>query len=244
MLLLAAAVLTGLVAGCVRPALGARGARIRLDRVPLLVVGALGTMASRVVPADLAPMMMGAALAVLLGFVLSNAHVTGVVVIGVGLLLNLASLVLNNGVPVRGEALVDAGVVDRQDLPTTTLSGPRHLETSRDRFAWLGDVVPIPAAHAVLSFGDLIVVAGAADSVRELARRRRRTWSRADRSDYDSTMTQLKAVHDWGTAPRPAPEVGSQYSAKPERSAPVVIDLTSPAASSESPAREAATQSR
>lgn len=40
-------------------------------------------------------------------------------------------------------------------------------------------------------------------------------------------MTQLRVVHDWGAAPSCAPESASQYSANPDRSAPVTIDLTS-----------------
>ena len=170
---------------------------------------------------------MGGALAVLLAFALSNIHVTGVAVISVGLLLNLVSVVLNNGIPVRGEALARAGVVERGELATVRLGPVRHLETPTDRLSMLGDVVPIPAATIVLSFGDLIVLAGVADAMRDLARRRRRAWSSNDRVSYDSTMTQLNAVHDWGTAPSAPPESALQYSAKPERTEPVTIDLTS-----------------
>jgi hypothetical protein len=238
------AVLAGLAAGCLRPALGARGVRVRLVRLPLLAAGAVGTAAARVVPSDLAPLAMGLALAVLLAFVLSNAHVTGIVVIGLGLLLNLVAVVLNNGLPVRGEALVAAGVVQRADLAATSVTAPRHLETRHDRLAVLGDVLPIKSAHAVLSFGDLIVIAGAADAVRELARRRRRSWTAGDRVSYTSTMTQLKAVHDWGTAPMAAPVVGSQYSAKPDLTDPVTIDLTSAERTSGARPLVAANQSR
>lgn len=226
MLVLVAAVLIGLLAGAARPALGARSARIRVAWLPLLALGAVGTAASHLVPADLATVVMGTSLAALLVFALANAHVTGVVVIGVGLLLNLASLVINNGMPVRGEALVAAHIVDASDLATVDLVAPRHLETGADRFGVLGDVLPVPAAHAVMSFGDLIVIAGVIDALRELARRRRRAWTGDERVTYESTMTQLKAVHDWGKAPSGAPDSGSQYSAKPDLTAPATIDLT------------------
>jgi len=230
-ILLVVAVLIGVGAGIVRAPLGARAARIRVERLPLLAIGAAGAAAARLVSDDLAPLAMGLSLAVLLGFVLSNAHITGVLVIGVGLLVNLVALVINDGIPVRGEALVTAGVVDDEaDLATTELDGPRHLETDTDRLGVLGDVLPVPIARIVLSFGDLIVIAGVGDAMRDLARRRRRAWTDNDRGSYGSTMTQLNAVHDWGTAPSAAPDSASQYSANPDRTEPDTIDLTSSSA--------------
>lgn len=244
MVLLVLAVLGGLAAGWLRPRVGARGAQLHLKGLPLLAAGAVGTALAQFVATDLATLVMGLALAVLLAFVAANAHVTGVVVIGLGLFLNLVAVVLNNGLPVRGSALVAANVVERADLPTTELAGPRHLETASDRLAVLGDVLPVPVAREVVSFGDLIVVIGAADAVRELARRRRRAWSGEERSSYASTMTQLNAVQVWGTAPSAAPESGSQYSAKPDLSAPHAIDLTSAATTPRSRPLVAATQSK
>jgi hypothetical protein len=199
--LLVVAVLGGLAAGRLRPPLGARGVRLHLRRLPLLAVGAFGTALSQLVDGDLATLALGASLATLLAFAAANAHVTGVFVIGCGLLLNLVAVVLNNGMPVRGGALVASGVVDEVELASTSFSGPRHLETSGDRLAVLGDVLPIPLAGEVLSFGDLIVLAGAADAVRELARRRHPAWATARRQDYRSTTTQLNIVKEWGTAP-------------------------------------------
>lgn len=244
MLLLAVAVLAGLAAGWLRPPLGARSHRPHLRRSPLLVVGAVGMGAAQFARADLAPLAAGLSLAVLLGFAISNAHITGVVVIGFGLLLNLVALVVNNGIPVRGDALVTAKVVNRADLATVHLTGARHLETPDDRLAILGDVLPLRAGHEVLSFGDIIVVVGAADAMREVMRRRRRSWSAADRVDYTSAMTQLKAVHDWGTAPSAAPDAGSQYSANPDLRAPATIDLTSPSPTSDSRRLVAATHNK
>lgn len=227
MVLLVVAVLGGLAAGRLRPPSGARGLRLRIRRLPLLAVGAFGTALSQLLDGDLATTALGASLATLLAFAAANAHITGVVVIGCGLLLNLVAVVLNNGMPVRGGALVAAGVVDEDELSTTSFSGPRHLETSSDRLAVLGDVLPVPAASEVLSFGDLIIVAGAADAVRELARRRRRTWGAVQRQDYRSSMTQLSVVQHWGTAPSADPDSGSQCSAKPDLTVPDTIDLTS-----------------
>lgn len=229
MTLLLGAVLLGLVAGVIRPPLGARATRVGVRWIWLLAAGAAGTAAAQLVEADLAPAAMGVSLAVLLAFVLVNAHLTGIVVIGVGLLLNLVSVVVNNGMPVRGEALVRAGVVSADELATTELTGARHLESKADRLPVLGDVLPVAAVRSVISFGDLIVMFGVADSLRDLARRRRRGWTKRDRGDYGSTMTQLRAVHDWGTAPNGSPDSGSQNSANPDLDAPATIDLTSDA---------------
>ena len=226
-LLLVVAVLGGLVAGWLRQPIGARGVRPHVRRLPLLALGAFGTALAQLLEDDAATVALGASLAVLLSFVAANAHLTGVVVIGCGLLLNLLAVVLNGGMPVRGEALVRAGVVEQAELATTTFRGARHLETRADSVAVLGDILPVPVAREVLSFGDLIIVAGAADAVREVVRRRRRPWGSVQRQDYRSTMTQLKAVQHWGTAPSGAPVSGSQCSAKPDVTVPETIDLTS-----------------
>ncbi len=229
MVLLVVAVSIGLTAGLARPRVGVWAHRPHVSRLPLLAAGAAGTASAQLLDDQAAPLAMGLALAVLLAFVACNAHLTGLVVIGVGLLLNLVAVVVNNGMPVRGGALLAAGVLERDDLAAAELAGPRHLESSRDRLGVLGDVLPVRATREVLSFGDLIILVGTADAVRELTRRRRRTWSSEERRAYASTMTQLRAVHDWGTAPSGAPVSGSQYSANPDRDAPATIDLTRPA---------------
>jgi hypothetical protein len=181
-LLLAVAVAIGALAGLVRPPLGARTSRPRFSWLPLLGGGAVLNLAAYVLDGTAATFALMASLVLLLGFVGVNPHVTGVAVIGVGLLLNLVSVVLNDGMPVRGSALVAAGVVDDADLDRTTFVGARHLETSADTIPVLGDVlpVPLPIAPEVLSFGDLIVVVGAADAVRDLVRRRHRPARTAD----------------------------------------------------------------
>lgn len=242
--LLVVAVLGGLAAGLLRPPLGARGVRLHLHRLPLLAAGAAGTAVAQALHGDGGSLAMGLALAVLLAFVAGNLHVTGIAVIGAGLLLNLVAVVLNNGMPVRGGALVAADVVRADELASTSFDGPRHLETSSDRLAVLGDVLPVPITREVLSFGDLIVLVGVADALRELGRRRRTAWSTVDRRTYSSTMTQLSAVHDWGAAPSGAPVAASQLSENPDRSAPVTIDLTRPAHSSRSRPLAAASHSR
>ena len=49
----------------------------------------------------------------LIAVAVANRHITGVAVVGVGLLLNLVAVAVNGGMPVRASALVAAGVVER-----------------------------------------------------------------------------------------------------------------------------------
>jgi hypothetical protein len=202
-LLLAVAVLVGLVAGWLRPRLGAYAARPCFRWIPVLGAGAALNLVAYLLDGRAATFALVASLVLLLGFVVVNAQVTGVAVIGVGLLCNLAAVALNDGMPVRGEALVAAGVVEEDELDTVAFAGARHLETAGDTAPVLGDVLPValPLAPEVLSFGDLIVVAGAADAMRDLARRRHRRAAPAtgDRPGW----TVLPAATDRGPAPSP-----------------------------------------
>lgn len=263
-MLLVVAVLGGLVAGLLRPRAGGHGARPHLHQ-PVLVGAGLGLLvASALVEGDIATVTGALGLAALLTFVGVNRSVTGLLVLGLGLLANLAALVLNNGMPVRPDALVEADVVERSELADHDLRGLRHLETDADAFDWLGAIVPVPLARQVVSFGDLLVLVGLTDAVRDLARRRSRVHpversggtadddagadgvedggaGRASPGDdgYDAT-TQAKVDHDWGAAPSDAPESGSQYSEKPETTAADVSAFWSDSSVTPSPAHLAA----
>jgi hypothetical protein len=244
MLLLAAAVVVGLLVGWARPPAGAFSAGPRVHRIGLLAVAACLDAAAVLLAGNGAVLAMAGAYALLLAFAACNRHLTGIVVIAVGILLNLAGLVLNQGMPVRPGALVHAGVVHVDELASTELGGPRHLETSSDVLPILGDVVPVAPTHEVLSFGDLVIAAGAADTAIELSRRRRRRWTEADREAYRSRTTQASVDQLCGIAPSPAPVSGSQYSAYPEVETPLLIDLDNAAASWDEPDLVDATHSR
>jgi hypothetical protein len=244
MLLLAVAVAAGLIVGWARRPAGAFSTAAHVDKIGLLALAAGLDAAAVLLSGDPAVFAMAGAYAVLLAFASANHHLTGVVVMAVGILLNLAGLVMNQGMPVRQEALVQAGVVEAEELATTELGGPRHLETDADVVPSLGDVLPVPLTREVVSFGDLVIAAGAADTVAELARRRRRRWSEAEREAYRSRITQASVDQLCGTAPSPVPVSGSQYSANPETDTPVVIDLSSSSPSEVEPALVAATHSR
>jgi hypothetical protein len=83
---------------------------------------------------------------------------TAFAVLGLGWLLNVVPMVLNGGMPVSSAALraIGAGdeVVDEGHLWKHV---PATAETDA---AWLGDVVPVPPAGAVISAGDVALLLG------------------------------------------------------------------------------------
>ena len=246
MVLLAVAVLAGLIAGLSRRPAGVHSVRPRVEQIPLLGLGALLYAASVVLDGALASLALATALAVLTAVAAANRHLTGVAVVGVGLLVNLVAIAVNGGTPVRASALVAADVIEAADVDDTELTGARHLASDADPLAVLGDVLPIPLIREVMSFGDLIIVIGAADAVRELSRRRAPRWTDAERRAYRWRLaaTTTKVDHVWGTAPSARPVSASQYSAKPDELTPLTIDLASDAAADSSPDLVSASQSR
>jgi hypothetical protein len=159
----------------------ARGGRItsiadtRLHSLPLLVAALIiGFGVDRVeLPASEA-LAIGGLVAGLV-FALRNLHLAGMPVVGIGILVNLAPLIVTGATPVRPMALVEAGMVAEADLDRVILTGPRELATADTPFSWLGDTIPIALFDQVLSFGDLIVLVGIVSVVgNAMVQRRRR----------------------------------------------------------------------
>jgi hypothetical protein len=223
--LLALGVVVGLVAGRFRRPAGLHTVRPHVEQIPLLVVGAALNAASVLLDGAPATGALVASLAVLIAVAVANRHITGVAVIGVGLLVNLVGVAVNAGLPVRPSALEAAGVSVGSNAE---LSGARHLETADDALPVLGDVLPVPFAHEVMSFGDLIIVIGAADAVRDLTRRRARRDVQVPvpaEEAYWGWTTTASVDQLWGDAPSGSPVAASQYSENLDLTAPVTIDL-------------------
>jgi hypothetical protein len=176
--------------------------------------------------------------------VLANLHLVGTGVVAVGLGLNLLSMVVDGGVPVRPGALVEAGVLDPGEVAGAKVAGPRHIEDDRDIVPWLGDALPVSPLGTVMSFGDLIVGVGIADVTAHAVRPRRRRAAAppappppdepvlVDDDLVDELLLDLQEpvaitidspVHDWGTAPPAAPVSGTHHSARPDVMAPLVV---------------------
>lgn len=253
MILLVAAVVGGLLAGRLRPRAGIHAAHHRVRGLPLAAVALALHVAALTLDDDVANLMEGGMWASLACLASLNLSLTGAAVAGVGLVMNLVGIVVNNGTPVRLGALVDSGQVELAEVPDLEVSPPRHLETRSDRAPWLGDILSVDGVREVLSFGDLIALVGLADALRDLSRRRVRPHdhpSMAPPGDghgdasADGTgdpqrseaTTTASVDHDWGTAPSPAEESASQYSANPERRAPDTSEFWRDAKVSPSPA--------
>ncbi|MDQ2648045.1 MAG: DUF5317 family protein [Actinomycetota bacterium] len=240
MVLLLAVVVGGLLAGRLRARAGVHVPRHHVRGWVLLAAGAALHVGSIVAEDDLATLLAGGAYASLACFGGLNWTVTGFAVAGLGLVLNLVGVVVNNGIPVRPEALVESGAHSLDELPEVEIDAPRHLETDADRAPGLGAFIPVRGVRLVLSFGDLIALVGLLDGVRDLTRRRTKVpehdptgfWTR----NQPLATTTAKVDHDWGTAPSPAPESGSQYSAKFEPDAAATSELPSDAEVAPSPA--------
>ncbi len=110
---------------------------------------------------------------VLLAFVWANRHIPGVLLIGLGLLLNLAAIVANGGyMPITPEVLQSIGHGDH----VAALQVGARVRSSKDivlpkeqTHLWiLSDIVPLPAPCPIpsaVSLGDIVIAAGVVTAV-------------------------------------------------------------------------------
>lgn len=204
---LAVAVLLGLVAGKLRGGSGSEIASRDFRWITLLMLGLAAHLLASGLDLDGASVPLVASYVLLVAFALANLRITGVPIFLLGLVLNVGPLIVNDGMPVRPEAVVAANVAEPADLDAVDLGAGRHLETSDDSFRALGDIVPIAPLRAVVSFGDLILAAGLADVVANLMlpvrRGQRRLPERRNRTRSDElTGTELPELwpvdpHEW-----------------------------------------------
>ena len=223
-----------------------------LRRIGLVVGGILLATGSVLLHGDLAVLCDALSIAVLAAFAGANRNVTGIAVIGLGLVLNLAAVVLDNGMPVRPDALVEAGAVEPHELAAYEVGSPRHLERDTDSFGWLGDTIPVRGVAEVISFGDLLILVGLFDTTRDMGRRRSRApevddeelWPLPPEHQPEDATTAASVDQDCGDAPSPSPESGDQCSEKPLRTTALDKDFWKEAALPPSPAHLAARQDR
>ena len=123
-----------------------------------------------------------------------NLHLTGMPIVLIGLGLNLVPIVLNGHIPTRVDSLLVADVTTREDLARLDLSGGRQFESSDDLLPQLGDIVPIPITQQVLSFGDLIALAGLATIAANAMQTRhvKGSGKKDDADDHDRPATEPK----------------------------------------------------
>ena len=139
----------------------------------------------------------------LAAFAVANLRLVGMSVVLVGLGLNVAVIFPNGGMPVRAEAVVQAGLVGPDEVAAVDYGSKRHLERDDDVLTVLGDIVPVAPFGEVVSFGDLILAAGVADVVFRLLRPSR---SRRLLDEPPSEAVSVAGLPA-GSAGRPADEV-------------------------------------
>ncbi len=104
----------------------------------------------------------------LLGFVLANRMLPGMLLIFVGFALNAVVITSNGAMPVSAEAI--AAVTPEAEA---IAPGKHRLLTPDDRFWYLADILPLPWVRSVVSVGDVILATGVGILVANLMLRRR-----------------------------------------------------------------------
>jgi hypothetical protein len=143
--------------------------RLRL-RLPGIVIGALllqSLLTARAggMPAAARLALLAATYAVAGGWLLVNLRgrsrpfAAGLVLTGVGWLLNMVVVLANSGMPVSLSALARIGA-----SPALLAGGGplgKHLALGAgSTLSFLGDIIPVPALRSVVSIGDLVMIAG------------------------------------------------------------------------------------
>ncbi|HEX7166187.1 MAG TPA: DUF5317 family protein [Acidimicrobiales bacterium] len=174
---LAAGVVIGYLTGGRLRAMG----EAELRWSPAMMAGIALQVASVFVDGFAGVTLVLASFALIVAFTAMNLTKPGMGVVLVGVALNAIVIGVNGGMPVRADAIVAAGIADRDEIDELDFESKRHLETDDDEVTFLGDILPVPFARVVLSFGDLVMTVGVADVVVHLMRTGRRGATRVVR---------------------------------------------------------------
>lgn len=172
---MAYAVVALLLGGAVGLATGGRLTNLGEHRLAgwwLLPVGVGVQVLSNTIEGDPAFALLLASYVLLAAFTLANARLFGMVVVTIGLLANLLVIAVNEGMPVRREAVIKAGIAaDDRDLASISMQNKHHYERPSDDLMFLADIIPVRPLREVLSIGDVIMSAGIAAVVATLLRK-------------------------------------------------------------------------
>jgi hypothetical protein len=151
---------------------------LRIHRWGLAIAGlglqlVPGVEVAGIPAAVVGPVMLALSYGLLVVFLLSNRWIPGARVMSIGLVLNLAVVMVNGGMPVRAEAIERAG--GDPYVLSQAEAAKHHLMTEDDMLWQLGDIVPVPAPVGdVLSIGDVLLYGGMIFSIVQIMRGRRR----------------------------------------------------------------------
>ncbi len=225
MILITASVLLGFAIGLVRRGSFANLATRRGRLAPFVALGLILAAAPSVWDQFASEPLPGAiwiylaGLALLVVAAVANARqIKGAAIAGLGLFANVAVASINGYVPVREEALRAA--VERLNQPGRIVidGGLWALETPDTVLGILGDVIPLPLLEDVVSFGDLITLAGICVIVQNLMLRQGPQGISVDEFLADTTvdLRSIVDVRDPITAPAgnaPSSDAGSSNAA-------------------------------
>lgn len=159
----------------------------------LLVLGAVLQVAAQAgAGGERSYLLVAGSFALLAMFAAANLRFIGMGVVLGGLLLNVATIAVNQGMPVEERAIIAAGIAKSPaEVATLDFKAKRHLMTKDDTLYWLSDILParVLGVGQVLSIGDLVMSMGVADVLANLLHpfpRRRRPKSQQGR---DTTKT-------------------------------------------------------
>ncbi|MDQ3985115.1 MAG: DUF5317 domain-containing protein [Actinomycetota bacterium] len=90
-------------------------------------------------------------------FIALNARMPGLLLAGLGLLLNVVVITANQAMPVSDSAAKTAGVAPPPESSTEL----KHERLDTDtKLPWLADVIPVPGLGEILSAGDIFLALG------------------------------------------------------------------------------------
>ncbi|MTV26025.1 hypothetical protein FTX61_11480 [Nitriliruptoraceae bacterium ZYF776] len=89
------------------------------------------------------------------GWLVRNRQLPGVLLVAVGLALNAVVIAANGAMPVDPAAMRVLGV-EHLDVPL----GKHTLMTAETALPWLADVIPLPPLRSIISVGDVVLALG------------------------------------------------------------------------------------
>lgn len=89
------------------------------------------------------------------GWVVANRHLPGLVLVAAGLAANALVMAANGSMPVSPDAIAALGIGDVEVPP-----GKHVLLDDATRLPWLADVIPVPPLRSIISVGDILLAIG------------------------------------------------------------------------------------
>jgi hypothetical protein len=161
MVLIAAAVLAGYLAGRYWSGRARHFGTPTLRYRSVIAGGVAAAVAANRIDGVLGLTLLLTGLGMLAIAAATNLHFAGAGILAAGVVMNVAVIGANGGMPVHPPALVSAGITSDVS-ETVSLRGHRRLEKGDDYLVALDDRIPLRPIRAVVSVGDLVIALGLA----------------------------------------------------------------------------------